>query len=97
MLEEFGDIIASGGSCVVIASMCGHRLPALIAEQNEALATTPGRRIARAPDAALGSGDGRAGTPPVVTSSKMAQSPPRTGSASSVGAKQFRLRHERLP
>jgi len=41
VLEEFGSIIASGGSCVVIASMSGHRLGALTAEQNKALATTP--------------------------------------------------------
>ena len=41
VLEEFGNIIASGGSCVVIASMSGHRLGALTAEQDQALATTP--------------------------------------------------------
>ena len=29
VLEEFGNVIAPGGSCVVIASMSGHRLPAL--------------------------------------------------------------------
>jgi len=41
VLEEFGNVIAPGGSGVVIASMSGHRLPALSAEQNAALATTP--------------------------------------------------------
>jgi NAD(P)-dependent dehydrogenase (short-subunit alcohol dehydrogenase family) len=41
VLEEFGNVIAPGGSCVVIASMSGHRLPALTAEQDNALATTP--------------------------------------------------------
>jgi NAD(P)-dependent dehydrogenase (short-subunit alcohol dehydrogenase family) len=41
VLEEFGNVIAHGGSCVVIASMSGHRLPALTAEQDKALATTP--------------------------------------------------------
>jgi NAD(P)-dependent dehydrogenase (short-subunit alcohol dehydrogenase family) len=41
VLEEFGDVIAPGGSCVVIASMSGHRLPALTAQQDKALATTP--------------------------------------------------------
>ena len=41
MLEEFGNIIAPGGSGVVIASQSGHRLPALTIEQNKALATTP--------------------------------------------------------
>ena len=40
ILEEFGNIIARGGSGVVIASQSGHRLPPLTAEQNKALATT---------------------------------------------------------
>ena len=41
VLEEFGNVIAQGGSGVVIASQPGHRLPALTVEQNRALATTP--------------------------------------------------------
>ena len=41
VLEEFGNVIASGGSGVVIASQSGHRLPALTPEQDRALATTP--------------------------------------------------------
>lgn len=41
VLEEFGNVIARGGSGVVIASMSGHRLPALTSEQDKALATTP--------------------------------------------------------
>ena len=41
VLEEFGNVIARGGSVVVIASQSGHRLPALTIEQNKALATTP--------------------------------------------------------
>jgi NAD(P)-dependent dehydrogenase (short-subunit alcohol dehydrogenase family) len=41
VLEAFGDVIAPGGSCVVIASMSGHRLPALMPEQDRALAMTP--------------------------------------------------------
>jgi NAD(P)-dependent dehydrogenase (short-subunit alcohol dehydrogenase family) len=41
VLEEFGNVIARGGSGVVIASQSGHRLPALTPEQNAALATTP--------------------------------------------------------
>jgi NAD(P)-dependent dehydrogenase (short-subunit alcohol dehydrogenase family) len=40
VLEEFGHVIARGGSGVVIASQSGHRLPALTIEQNKALATT---------------------------------------------------------
>jgi NAD(P)-dependent dehydrogenase (short-subunit alcohol dehydrogenase family) len=41
ILEEFGNVIAEGGAGVVIASMSGHRLPALTEEQNKSLATTP--------------------------------------------------------
>jgi NAD(P)-dependent dehydrogenase (short-subunit alcohol dehydrogenase family) len=41
VLEEFGRIIATGGSGVVIASQSGHRLHALTPEQDKALATTP--------------------------------------------------------
>jgi NAD(P)-dependent dehydrogenase (short-subunit alcohol dehydrogenase family) len=41
VLEEFGDVIAPGGSAVVIASQSGHRLPALTKAQNKALALTP--------------------------------------------------------
>ena len=41
VLEEFGKVIVRGGSGIVIASMSGHRLPALTAEQNALLATTP--------------------------------------------------------
>lgn len=41
VLELFGNVIASGGSGIVIASQSGHRLPALSPEQDRALATTP--------------------------------------------------------
>src|SRR4051812_31335665 len=41
VLETFGNVIAPGGSGVVIASQSGHRLPPLTVEQNKALATTP--------------------------------------------------------
>lgn len=41
LLEEFGKVIAEGGSGIVISSQSGHRLPALSVEQNEALAVTP--------------------------------------------------------
>lgn len=41
VLEEFGNIIARGGSGIVIASQSGHRLPPLTTEQNALLATTP--------------------------------------------------------
>jgi len=41
VLEEFGNVIVKGGSGIVIASQSGHRLGALGAEQNRALATTP--------------------------------------------------------
>src|SRR5277367_3584180 len=41
VLEEFGNVIARGGSGVIIASQSGHRLPPLTSEQNALLATTP--------------------------------------------------------
>jgi NAD(P)-dependent dehydrogenase (short-subunit alcohol dehydrogenase family) len=41
VLDEFSGIMASGGAGVVIASQSGHRLHALTAEQDKALATTP--------------------------------------------------------
>ena len=40
VLEEFGNVIARGGAGIVIASQSGHRLGALTAEQDDALATT---------------------------------------------------------
>ncbi len=45
VLEEFGNVIARGGSGVVIASQSGHRLPPLSTEQNHALATTPAEEL----------------------------------------------------
>jgi len=41
LLELFGKVIVEGGSGIVIASQSGHRLPALTAEEDKALATTP--------------------------------------------------------
>jgi len=41
VLDAFGDIIASGGAGVVIASMAGHMFPPQTAEQESALAHTP--------------------------------------------------------
>ena len=49
VLEEFGNIIAAGGAGVVISSQSGHRLPALPAEQNKALATTAVEELLRLP------------------------------------------------
>lgn len=49
ILEEFGDVIAKGGSAIVIASQSGHRLPALTPEQNTALATTPADELLALP------------------------------------------------
>ena len=49
MLELFGDVIAPGGSGVVIASQSGHRLPALTPEQNTALAITPTEELLALP------------------------------------------------
>jgi NAD(P)-dependent dehydrogenase (short-subunit alcohol dehydrogenase family) len=41
VLEAFGEVMAPGGAGVVIASQAGHRLPALTAQEDKALATTP--------------------------------------------------------
>ncbi len=41
ILEEFGNVIAAGGSGIVISSQSGHRLGALTVVQDAALATTP--------------------------------------------------------
>lgn len=49
VLEEFGRIIADGGSGIVIASQAGHMIPPLAAEQNEALARTPAGELAQLP------------------------------------------------
>ena len=45
LLEELGNVIARGGAGVVIASQSGHRLGALTAEQDKALATTPPEQL----------------------------------------------------
>jgi NAD(P)-dependent dehydrogenase (short-subunit alcohol dehydrogenase family) len=49
VLELFGNVIAKGGSCVVISSQSGHRLPALTPEQNQTLATTPTEELLALP------------------------------------------------
>lgn len=49
VLELFGNVIAPGGAGVVIASQSGHRLPALTAEQDKALATTPTEELLALP------------------------------------------------
>ena len=41
LMEEFGKVIAEGGSGIIISSQSGHRLPALPQEENDALAMTP--------------------------------------------------------
>jgi NAD(P)-dependent dehydrogenase (short-subunit alcohol dehydrogenase family) len=54
VLELFGEVIAPGGSGVVIASQSGHRLPPLSVEQNHALATTPTEELLALPFLAPG-------------------------------------------
>jgi NAD(P)-dependent dehydrogenase (short-subunit alcohol dehydrogenase family) len=49
LLEEFGAVIAPGGSAVVIASQSGHRQPALTYEEDHALATTPADQLLALP------------------------------------------------
>lgn len=45
LLEEFGAVIAEGGSGVVISSQSGYRMPALTAEQDALLATAPAEQL----------------------------------------------------
>lgn len=49
VLELFGNVIARGGSGVVIASQSGHRLRALTADEDKALATTPTENLLSLP------------------------------------------------
>jgi NAD(P)-dependent dehydrogenase (short-subunit alcohol dehydrogenase family) len=41
LLEEFGKVIKAGGTGVVISSQSGYRMPALTADEDRLLATTP--------------------------------------------------------
>ena len=49
LLEEFGKVIADGGSAVIISSQSGHRLGALSQEQSDALAMTPVEQLLSLP------------------------------------------------
>jgi NAD(P)-dependent dehydrogenase (short-subunit alcohol dehydrogenase family) len=49
VLEQFGEVIAQGGAGVVIASQSGHRLGALTATEDAALATTPADELLALP------------------------------------------------
>ena len=49
LLEEFGKVIADGGSGIVISSQSGHRLHALTEEENTALATVPTEELLSLP------------------------------------------------
>jgi NAD(P)-dependent dehydrogenase (short-subunit alcohol dehydrogenase family) len=41
LLEEFGKVIKTGGTGIVISSQSGYRMPALTADEDRLLATTP--------------------------------------------------------
>lgn len=45
LLEEFGKVIRMGGSGITISSQSGHRMPALTAEEDRLLATTPAEKL----------------------------------------------------
>lgn len=49
VLEQFGTVINEGGSCVVISSQAGHKLPPLTTEQSRALATTQADNLLNLP------------------------------------------------
>ncbi|WP_091164494.1 SDR family oxidoreductase [Mucilaginibacter sp. P25] len=45
LLEEFGKVIKYGGTAVVISSQSGYRMPALTADEDRLLATTPTEQL----------------------------------------------------
>ncbi|WP_128330693.1 SDR family oxidoreductase [Apibacter sp. HY039] len=45
LLEEFGKVIKKGGSAITISSQSGYRMPALTAEEDKLLATTPAESL----------------------------------------------------
>ena len=49
LLEEFGRVMAEGGSGVIISSQSGHRLGAIPQEQSDALAMTPAEQLLELP------------------------------------------------
>ena len=49
LLEEVGKVITEGGTGVTISSQSGWRMPALTAEQDEQLATTPTEKLLSLP------------------------------------------------
>jgi NAD(P)-dependent dehydrogenase (short-subunit alcohol dehydrogenase family) len=49
VFDEFGDVIAPGGSGLIISSMAGYMMPALPAEQDQALIHTPTENLLTLP------------------------------------------------
>lgn len=49
LLEEAGQVIAPGGARVIISSQSGHRMPALTAAEDRALAMTPPEELLQLP------------------------------------------------
>lgn len=49
VFEEFEHVIAPGGAGLIVASMAGHMMPQLPAEQNQALAFTPADELLALP------------------------------------------------
>ncbi len=49
VFDEFGEIIAPGGSGLIISSMAGHMMPALPPEQDQALIHTPTEQLLALP------------------------------------------------
>ena len=49
VFEEFGNVIAHGGSGLIISSMAGHMMPALLPGQDKALAHTPADELLALP------------------------------------------------
>lgn len=49
VFDEFGKVIAAGGSGLIVSSMAGHMMPALLPEQDQALLHTPTEELLALP------------------------------------------------
>lgn len=49
VFDEFGEVVASGGSGLIVSSMAGHMMPALPPEQDQALMHTPTEDLLKLP------------------------------------------------
>ena len=87
VLEEFGQVIAAGGSGLVVSSMAGHMIPRIAGRARAGARLHPGRRAAEAAVPVLGSGAGLRGR---VRDLEAGESSARARPRPSVGASEAR-------